>query len=117
MALDLKTQTWTVIDPNPVSGSSSVMYFPGKVMESGSPYEAINGSQNPSSSATYVLDMTQPSPKWQQTSPMPVGRAYDTLTVLPTGSVLATGGSAIQDPVNLAYGVESAASWDPNTQT
>src|SRR5260370_8656673 len=61
--------------------------------------------------------MTQASPKWRQTSAMPVGRSYDTLTVLPTGGVLATGGSTLQDPVNLAYAVKSAASWDPITQT
>jgi len=41
--LDLKTQTWTTVDPNPVSGSSSVMYLPGKVMESGSAYDALTG--------------------------------------------------------------------------
>jgi len=93
------------------------MYLPGKVMESGSAYDALNGSFNASSSATYVLDMTQSSPKWQQTSSMPVGRSYETLTILPTGAVLATGGSTIQDPVKLAYAVESAALWDPNTQT
>ncbi|HEV2947000.1 MAG TPA: hypothetical protein VGX70_06470, partial [Gemmataceae bacterium] len=51
------------------------------------------------------------------TSSMPVGRSYETLTILPTGAVLATGGTTIQDPVKLAYAVESAASWDPNTQT
>jgi hypothetical protein len=117
MVLDLKTQTWTTIDPNPISGSSSVMYLPGKIMTSGSAYDAVSGSSSPSSSATYVLDMTQASPKWQQTNPMPVGRSYDTLTILPTGAVLATGGSTIQDPVNLAYAVKSAALWDPNTQT
>jgi len=36
-ALDLGTQTWTVIDPNAVPGGSSAMYRPGVIVKDGSP--------------------------------------------------------------------------------
>jgi hypothetical protein len=120
--LNLQTQTWTTLGGPAVNGGTSVMYLPGKVMTTGSSYDALVGSPDPtnpapSSSATYVLDATQASPQCQQTAPMAFGRTYATLTVLPTGQVLATGGSSTQDPVNLANAVYPAESWDPNTQT
>ena len=120
--LNLETQTVTTLGGPAVNGDSSVMYLPGKVMTMGSSYDALGGSPNPtdpapSSAATYVLDMTQATPQWQQTASMAYGRTYASLTVLPTGDVLATGGSSTQDPVNLADAVYAAESWDPNTQT
>src|SRR5207344_1066249 len=67
--LNIATQTWSVVDPNPVDGGSSVMYVPGKVMKSG---RSVDPDQPaiPSVATTYVLDMTQASPKWRETQSM-----------------------------------------------
>ena len=45
---------------------------------------------------TYVIDMTQNSPAWQQTPSMAYPRSFLNLTVLPDGSVLAPVGRAIR---------------------
>src|SRR5256885_6476486 len=48
------------------------------------------GDHDPAVGTTYVLDMTQPTPLWQQTASLANPRAYLNLTVLPDGNVLAT---------------------------
>src|SRR5262249_39073411 len=67
--LDLNTKTWTTVDPTVRDGHSAVMYEPGKVMKSGTAAD-VSVSTAPSDSTTFTLDMTQPSPKWQQTPTM-----------------------------------------------
>jgi hypothetical protein len=114
--LDLKTRTWTTVDASHVDGGSSVMYLPGKVMKSGSSYEANTATNAPASAATYVLDMTAANPTWVQTAPMNYGRAYQNLTILPDGTVLATGGTSIVNANELAPAVRAAEVWDPTTQ-
>jgi hypothetical protein len=112
--LDLTTQTWTTIDPNPLDGGSSVMYWPGKVMKSGAAWDDGNG--NPTN-ATYVLDMTQLAPAWRQTTGMAFPRLTHNLTALPDGTVLVTGGSSnsyISDPASVIYDAEL---WSPVSET
>jgi hypothetical protein len=112
--LDLTTQTWTTVDPNPLDGGSSVMYLPGKVMKSGAAWDDGNG--NPTN-GTYVLDMTQPAPAWRQTTGMAFPRLTHNLTLLPDGTVLVTGGSTnsyISDPASVVYDAEL---WSPLTET
>ncbi len=114
--LNISTQTWSVVDPNPVDGGSSVMYIPGKIMKSGrsvDPDQAVI----PSVATTYVLDMTQPSPAWRQTAPMMFTRTFHTLTVLPDGTVLATGGGPTTDAIGVSSAVLSAELWSPTTET
>src|SRR5258708_716223 len=77
--LDIGTQTWSVVDPNPVDGGSSVMYSPGKVMKSGRSVDP-DMPVIPSVATTYVLDMNQASPAGRQTASMAFPRAYHTLT-------------------------------------
>jgi hypothetical protein len=114
--LDLNTETWTTVDPNPVDGHSGVMYELGKIMKSGSSAD-VSVSTAPSASTTYTLDMTQPSPKWQQTPNMAYPRAFHNLTLLPDGSVLATGGGSTRDGVNYANSVLAGELWSPQTKT
>jgi hypothetical protein len=114
--LDLNTETWTTVDPNPVDGHSGVMYEPGKIMKSGSSAD-VSVSTAPSASTTYTLDMTQPSPKWQQTPNMAYPRAFHNLTLLPDGSVLATAGGSTRDGVNYANSVLAGELWSPQTKT
>jgi hypothetical protein len=114
--LNIATQTWSVVDPDPVDGGSSAMYVPGKVVKSGTsadPDEPVV----PSAATTYVLDMTQPLPRWKETPPMAYARTYHTLTILPDGDVLATGGGTTTNAVGVSTAVLPAEIWSPVTET
>jgi len=114
--LDIPTQTWSVVDPNAVDGGSSVMYAPGKIMKSG---RSVDPDQPviPSTATTYVLDMNQTAPRWRQTAPMAFARTFHTLTLLPDGTVLATGGGPTTDAVGVGRAVLAAELWSPITET
>jgi len=71
----------------------------------------------PAQPITYILDMNQAIPKWQQTSPMNFPRAYQNLTMLPDGTVLATGGQTTQDGTNYGNSVLAAEIWSPQSET
>src|SRR5207244_6349437 len=119
-ALNVATQTWSMVDPTVLDAGSAVMYLPGKIMKAGSSYlsaPADNGGSTPSKATTYVLDMSQPSPAWQQTPSMANPRTHLNLTILPDGTVLATGGSTDIGGVNPANSVYQAELWSPVTQT
>ncbi len=118
--LDVATQTWSVVDPIVLDAYSAVMYAPGKVMKAGSSY--VTGDQAawfgvPSAATTYVLDMTQGSPTWQQSADMAYPRSHLNLTILPDGNVLATGGSSDKSGERDQYAVLPAEMWSPVTQT
>ena len=96
------------------------MYVPGKVVKAGSSYLSPppdNGGGIPSKATTYMLDMTRPAPAWTQTASMSYARTHLNLTLLPDGSVLATGGSSDIGGVNTANAVYPAEIWSPVTQT
>jgi len=114
--LDIPTQTWSVVDPTAVDGGSSVMYAPGKIMKAGRSADPEQ-PEIPSTTATFVLDMTQPTPRWRPTPPMAFPRAYHTLTLLPDGTVLATGGSPDTNELNVDNAVLAAEVWSPVTET
>src|SRR5439155_13658702 len=114
--LDLRAQTWTVADPNVVDGRSSVMFQPGKFMKSGTAMEPHEPTVT-SAATTFVLDMTQPLPAWQPTASMAFARTQHNLTLLPDGSVLATGGSSNSRVDDLSAAVYDAELWSPATQT
>jgi Concanavalin A-like lectin/glucanases superfamily/Domain of unknown function (DUF1929)/Bacterial Ig domain len=61
--------------------------------------------------------MTSASPAWQEGAAMKYGRSYETLTVMPDGKVLATGGQRGTDGVDETTGVLPAEMWDPDTNT
>src|SRR6185437_2290323 len=115
-ALDVNSQTWTTIDPNVVDGGSATMFALNKYMKSGTASDA-GQTNTPASNTTYVLDMTKPSPAWQQSAPMAAPRAYHNLTVLPDGSVLTTGGELTMDGISVSQAVNQAELWSPSTQT
>ena len=116
--LNVGTQTWTVVDPVAVEGAGAVMYLPGKVMQSGS--SAYTDSPSiPAADTTYVLDMTQSSPGWRQTAPMAFPRAHHTITLLPDGTALATGGKKMTgNPEGLSTDwVYEAELWSPDIES
>jgi fibronectin type 3 domain-containing protein len=114
--LDIATQTWSVVDPTAVDGGSSVMYAPGKIMKSG---RSVDPDQPviPSTATTFVLDMNQPTSRWRQTAPMNFARTFHTLTLLPDGTVLATGGGPTTDALGVDNAVLAAELWSPATES
>jgi hypothetical protein len=113
--LDLTTTIWSVVDPNIVDGGSATMYMPGKFMKAGSAADSQNAGA--SSNTTFVLDMTQPSPAWHQTASMAYPRSFFNLTMLPDGTVLATGGETDKNGGDISKAVYAAELWSPQTQT
>jgi hypothetical protein len=113
--LNLNTQTWSMVDPVAVNGGSSAMYRPGKILKSGSPGAPNRIPVAPSTSTAYVLDMNQQTPAWRSVQPMAFPRTFHTLTILPDGSVLATGGSETNDPSSQP--VYAAEIWNAQTET
>ncbi len=113
--LDLNTQTWTTVDARVFDGHSAAMYQPGKVLKAGT--ATADNQGHPAAATAYVLDMNQSSPAWQQTGSMAFPRSYLNLTILPDGTVLATGGSTTTDKANFAAAVYEAELWSPVTQS
>src|SRR5260370_25799518 len=100
------------IDPVVLDVGVVTMYTPGNIMKSGTSSDA--GVPNiPAGNTTYVLDMTQPSPAWQQKAPMAAPRAYHNLTVLPDGNVVATGGELTLDGSSISQAVYQGAMLSP----
>jgi hypothetical protein len=116
VALDLNTGTWSTIDPTIVDGHSSAMYALGKIVKSGTSANS-DPPYGPAEATTYVLDMTQAAPRWRQTSPMANPRSYHTLTLLPDGNVLATGGGMSTDTFDETQAVLAGELWSPVTET
>ena len=113
--LNLTTQSWSVVDSNIADGGSAAMYLPDKIMKAGSASDSQ--FSGPSANTTYVLDMTQASPSWNQTPSMVYPRSFFNLTTLPDGTVLATGGETDKNGGNLSNAVYPAELWSPQTQT
>jgi alpha-amylase len=115
--------TWTqgsTRDANTRDYAPSVMYDTGKVVYIGG---GLDLTELPTDMVE-TIDLNQPAPQWQQTSPMHFRRRQHNATILPDGTILVTGGTqGIQgnDPAtafnNLNPGapVHAAELWDPAT--
>jgi hypothetical protein len=114
--LDINAQTWTAIGGPAVDGGASAMYLPGKVIKTGRSVDP-DDPVVPSVSTAYVLDTTQPSPTWRQVQSMAFKRTYHTLTMLPDGNVLCTGGGPTTAATDTGNAVLAAEIWSPATET
>ncbi len=112
------TWTWNTVATSSFDGGSAVMYRPDKIMKSGSYADPdfVGVDLFQTSKQTAVLDMTQPSPTWKNTSPMAFSRGYHTLTSLPDGQVLVTGGETASDGRDITKSALAAELWDPATE-
>jgi hypothetical protein len=82
--------------------SSAAMYAPGKMLVAGGEHRRA-----------VTIDINGPLPRLQPTGSISSLRHHATLTVLPTGKVMLTGGSAV---VNELVGVTTyPETWDPET--
>ncbi len=114
--LDATFSNWSAVGGPMVTGGSAAQYLPGKFIKAGSPADP-DVAVTASVSSTYVIDMTQASPTWRAVGSMNFARAYHTLTLLPDGSVLVTGGGPDTTPAGVANAVLSAEIWSPDTET
>jgi hypothetical protein len=101
---------------SPFDGSSAVMYAPGKVMKSGT-WSDPSFAGRTVTGRTAVIDMNQPSPVWRETPPMHHPRSFETITALPDGTSIVTGGTSRSDGVDMATAVLPAEIWNPDTET
>lgn len=106
--LDVATETWADLPPEPLAGGPAVMYRPGKILKSGSDEKTAPFATN----GAAVIDLNEPSPAFRPTAPMNFARFLNQLTVLPDGKVLTTGGGGSTNASVLA-----AEIWDPDTET
>jgi chitodextrinase len=114
--LDLNALTWTPVGGPAVDGGSSAMYLPSKIVKGGTSTDPDTALRS-AAATTYVLDMTQPSPTWRSVAPMNHARAFHTMTILPDGNVLVTGGGPSTAATDTANAVLPAELWSPVTET
>ena len=117
--IDPATWTWSTVATSPFDGHSAVMYRPNKIMKSGTWADPdFNGANSYNADGrTAVIDMNAPTPAWRSTAPMAHGRSYHNMTLLPDGTVLASGGQSASDGINLDQSVLPAEIWNPDTET
>ena len=84
---------------------SAVVYDDGKIL--------IAGGNNPATNTAEIIDLKAATPAWKYTDSMEFARRMHTLTVLPDGTVLVTGGGASGNQVSNA--VRRAEIWNPQT--
>ena len=113
---DLDTKQWATVGTSPIDGHSAVMYRPGKILKSGTWSDPEFPGRAVTNRAA-AIDMTAASPAWREVAPMNYRRSYHTLTVLPDGKVLATGGQTTTDGVDETTGILGTEIWDPDTDT
>jgi galactose oxidase len=85
---------------------SAVMYDYGKILYAG-------GGRT--TNTAEVIDLTRATPTWRWTGSMAYARRHHTLTLLPTGEVLVTGGTAGTVHNDLTRIVRAAEIWSPAT--
>jgi hypothetical protein len=113
---DLGTNSWTAVGGPPVDGGASVMYRPGKFLKSGTSVDPDKALRN-AAATSYVLDMTQPSALWRQVASMNFSRTFHTMTMLPDGNVLVTGGGPTTAALDTANAIRPAELWNPTTES
>lgn len=92
--------------------STAVMYQPGKILQVGG---STNGdTQAEGSNQAITVDINGGNPVVQDAPNMAKRRVWANSTVLPTGEVLITGGSAFEN--RLVDPAQTAEIWNPNTR-
>jgi hypothetical protein len=89
---------------------SAIMYEPGKVLIVGGDGRAAGTS--PTASAE-IIDLNSAGPTWVRTGSMAFPRRHLNATLLPTGEVLVTGGTAAPGFNDAAGTVHAAELWNP----
>lgn len=85
---------------------AAVMYEPGKVLYAG-------GGRT--TNTAEIIDLNRGSPAWLWTGSMNFARRHHNATILPTGEVLVTGGTAGTAHTDESKAVYAAELWNPTT--
>lgn len=101
------TPTWSL---SQIVGGTAVMYRPGKVMKCGA--EAFAGTNQ---GVAIDLSGEETTAQWQFIAPMNAARVKHNLTLLPDGTVLASGGVVVE--TNPATATRSPEIWNPATNS
>ena len=112
-------QTWATnvagtAYPNERTYGSSVM-LPLRPSEGHRARIMIMGGDNPATATAEIIDLSQPSPAWRSLPPMSAPRIQMNAVLLPTGKVLALGGSAQNNTEGTAS--LGADLFDPDSET
>jgi hypothetical protein len=75
----------------------------------------IMGGNNPATASAEVIDLSAPTPAWRSLPPMSAPRIEGNAVLLPTGKVLALGGSVVDNDASTAS--LDADLFDPVTET
>ncbi len=113
------TQTWTadvaaMAYPNERTYGSSVL-LPLRPSEGYRARIMIVGGDNPATDSAEIIDFSQPAPAWRALPPMSAPRIQMNAVLLPTGTVLALGGSVQNNTASTAS--LGADLFDPDTET
>ena len=98
-----------------VDGGSAVNYGATKFLKTGTsanPDQAVR----PAAATAYVLDTDQATPAWRQVASMHYPRIYHTMTILPDGNVLVTGGGPTTAATATGDAILPAEMWSPSTE-
>jgi len=109
---DAAAPSWTHVNNTPILFGSAVQYRPGRILMTGGGPAFLT----PALTRAAVLDTNAPAPAWQSINSMSFGRYMHNLVMLPTGDVLAVGGSATVDQ-QAASGPLPVELWKPDTGT
>ncbi len=115
---DPATQTWTPMAtfnyPNDRTYGGSVL-LPLSPKNNYAPRIMIFGGDNPSTATAELIDLSQPSPTWQNLPSMVGPRLQQTSTILPNGKVFVAGGS--QQDLVASTATLAAEMFDPTSLT
>jgi len=113
------TRTWSgVIAMTNYSGTRTYgtsVLLPLTPANGYTPRVMIFGGGNPATATTEIIDMSAPTPRWQFGPPMSQARIEMNATILPSGKVLAVGGSVNDE--SAATASLNADLYDPATNT
>ncbi|HEY3662361.1 MAG TPA: galactose oxidase-like domain-containing protein [Chthoniobacterales bacterium] len=116
---DPTTKTWTLSVAKTVytgqrPGGSSVL-LPLRPSDAYRARVMILGGDHPATATTEVIDFSATKPAWRMLAPMSLPRVRMNAVLLPTGKVLALGGSSIDEDPNTASLATDL--FDPVTET
>src|SRR3989454_2193477 len=96
-------------------GAGSSVLLPLSAADNWRPRIMIMGGDNPSTATAEIIDLSQPNPSWRYTNPMSAPRIQGDAVILPTGKILALGGSGQDKTVSTAS--LNSDLFDPATET
>ncbi len=116
---DPATRTWSAVVASTRYGQDrrygSSVLLPLRPAEGHRPRVMVMGGHDPATASAEVIDLSVPTPAWRLLPPMSAPRIEMNAVILPTGHVLALGGSAVDKDASTAS--LDADLFDPVTET